>query len=74
MDERIHRHIETVATREDAETRQLLMRLARVCWPAGVDDRTHPAALNWVRRWRPARIGAAMPACSCTGGRCTVCN
>ena len=74
MDESIRRHIEVLAARQDAETRRLLARLARVCWPAGVDDRTHPAALNWVRRWHPARIGATIPHCSCIHGHCTVCN
>lgn len=74
MDEPIRRHIEAVAARQEAETRRLVARLARACWPTGVDDRTQPAALNWVRRWRPARIGAAIPACSCTRGRCAVCN
>ena len=74
MDESIRRHIEVVADRQDAETGHLLERLARACWPAGVDDRTSPAALNWVRRWHPARIGVPIPNCSCTRGHCTVCN
>jgi hypothetical protein len=74
MDEFIRRHIEGLASAQDAETRRLLARLAHGCWPAGVEDRTHPAALGWVRRWHPARIGATIAHCSCTLGRCTVCN
>jgi hypothetical protein len=38
-------------------------------------DSFHPAALEWVRRWRPAAVSvAAVPACSCAVGRCGVCN
>jgi hypothetical protein len=51
-----------------------MSRVARVCWPGGSADRSEPAALPWVRLWRPASSGAALPVCSCAAGRCAVCN
>lgn len=74
MDEPIRRHIENVAARRESETDRLVGRIVHASWPAGLDDRMQPAALNWLRRWYPARIGAAIPACSCTAGRCAICN
>jgi len=48
--------------------------MLRHSWPGGSRDRSEPVALEWVRRWGPRRIGALLPACSCTAGRCRVCN
>jgi len=58
------------------ETRRMLVRAARAAWPGGPSDRTEPAALEWVRRWRPRHpvSGADIPACACATGRCLVCN
>jgi hypothetical protein len=50
-----------------------LIRLAGRCWP-GHGDRTVPAALHWLRRWRPQTLVAAPPECECATGRCTACN
>lgn len=49
-------------------------RLAAACWPGGVADRSEPVALKWLRRWHPARSAAPLPVCSCSAGRCSVCN
>ena len=49
-------------------------RLALQQWPGGLADRSEPAALEWVRRWGPSRLTADMPDCSCTHGRCAICN
>jgi len=73
-DEPIRNHIAALAARSPAETSQLTARMQRACWPGGAEDRTEPGALGWVRRWRPDRLGATLPACSCAGGRCAVCN
>jgi hypothetical protein len=43
-------------------------------WPGGLADRTEPAALPWVRRWRPGRACVSVPACACAAGRCPICN
>jgi hypothetical protein len=51
-----------------------LTELLALCWPGGTDDRIEPAALPWLRRWHPERIGATIPACSCAVGHCDVCN
>ena len=66
--------IESIATRTRAETERLIATLARTCWPRGLGDRTEPPALDWVRRWGPARLTAATLDCSCSQGRCSVCN
>lgn len=70
----IREHIEAAAARDEFETRGAIARIASACWPGGIEDRTEPGALAWVRRWRPATAGTALPACSCAAGRCAVCN
>jgi hypothetical protein len=72
--EPIRQHIEALASRSPAETSDLTSGILRNCWPGGGEDRTQPAALAWVRRWRPERLGATLPACACAAGRCAVCN
>lgn len=67
-------HISATARRSGAETRSLVSSLVGGSWPGGADDRSEPAAREWVRRWRPGRIGVATPTCSCREGRCAVCN
>jgi hypothetical protein len=67
-------HISAVARRSASETNHLVARMQRICWPGGSADRTEPAAAAWVRRWRPARSAAPVPACSCAQGRCMQCN
>ena len=69
----IRRHIES-AGRQGSEARLVAARVLHACWPGGFDDRTEPAALGWIRRWRPAKAGATVPVCSCASGRCAVCN
>ena len=66
--------IESIATRSHTDTTRLLVTLGRTCWPRGIADRTEPPALEWVRRWGPARLTAATLDCSCSEGRCAVCN
>jgi hypothetical protein len=73
-DERIHEHIAAVDRRDEAEALTLIGRIQRTYWPGGEGDRTEPSGRGWLQRWRPARSGAALPACSCTQGRCAVCN
>lgn len=64
MDE-LHLHLHAIALRTHE---------ARILGPAAAQDRTLPAAREWVRRWGPSLAGAQAPACSCTAGRCAVCN
>jgi hypothetical protein len=70
MDDPIPHHIRAIAARTAADDEALVTRLARDCSP----DRTEPAALPWVRRWAPVRLGAGLPVCGCAAGRCAVCN
>lgn len=56
-----------------AETSRLAAELHDRCWPGGA-DRTEPAALEWLRRWGPRGAQPLPLACSCSAGRCDVCN
>jgi len=73
-EDRIREHIATVAARDEMETASLIRRIQHICWPGGSGDRTEPSACRWLERWRPARAAGPVPACSCAGGRCAVCN
>jgi len=66
-------HIESVARRQAVEAERMVTTMLRRCWPGG-EDRTEPGAREWVRRWRPARGGSTVPACTCPSGACLVCN
>jgi hypothetical protein len=70
----IRNHIEAAARRQTPEAWRLGLRMLRSSWPGGPDDRTEPAALRWLRRWRPETAGTALPVCSCADGHCVVCN
>jgi hypothetical protein len=65
MYEPIRQHLAAIATRRDVE---------RLLGAVSGDDRTQPAAREWVRRWGPVRPGTSLPGCSCHAGRCSVCN
>ena len=65
MNEPIKQHLDAIASRRD-------VTLLLGAMPG--DERTVPAAREWVRRWGPARHNAALPDCSCDAGRCSVCN
>jgi hypothetical protein len=73
-DDPIRDHIEATAARPERETRRLTARIIARCWPGGGEDRIEPAALHWLRRWRPVAFGAAIPTCTCGSGHCPVCN
>jgi predicted DNA-binding ribbon-helix-helix protein len=63
-----------IAQRTEPETDRLASMLRIRCWPGGAADRREPSALEWVRRWRPARMSAEPLDCSCARGRCAFCN
>jgi len=65
MHEPIKQHLEAIAGRRD---------VTRLLGAVSGEDRTEPFAREWVRRWGPVRLGAALPDCSCDAGRCAVCN
>src|SRR4051794_41971876 len=68
-------HIAAVAQRSASETDRLVGALVRRTWPGESADRRDPAAVGWLRRWRPARTGGALPpTCGCHPGACAVCN
>jgi hypothetical protein len=57
-----------------AQTPAQIGRLTAILVGACGQDHIEPGALDWVRRWRPQRIGAVSLECTCAQGRCTVCN
>lgn len=72
MDEFLHRQIQSAGN--ERHRKAVTARVAGKCWPAGVADYAHPAALAWLKQWWPERLGAEIPACSCASGRCPICN
>jgi hypothetical protein len=70
----LRQHIESSAPGGRIDPRRLSTLIVSTCWPGGSEDRSEPAALDWIRHWRPERIAAELPACSCLTGRCVVCN
>jgi hypothetical protein len=64
--------VEAAATRERA-ARGPLAALVAAQRPGPVDH-SLPAAAEWLRRWRPQRLTATAPDCTCAAGRCTWCN
>jgi hypothetical protein len=76
MDERAGRALVSALIRSLAATtpRSDGAAALRSPWPGGTEDRTVPAAREWLARWRPARAAVAAQACSCAAGRCAICN
>jgi hypothetical protein len=67
--------VETLDRRTTPQTDFVMRALMRGAWPGGHADRRDPAAVEWVRRWAPARAQRSfMDDCSCAAGRCAVCN
>jgi hypothetical protein len=66
--------VDSISSRTDSEADCLASALMGRHWPGGGADRTHPTALDWVRRWGPQRSGHALPSCSCAEGHCGLCN
>ena len=67
--------VETIDRRTSAQTTFVTRTLMDAGWPGGHADRLDPAAVEWVRRWAPARVQERfIDDCSCSGGRCAVCN
>jgi hypothetical protein len=73
-EEFIRQQIASGAARDEQRADRLIADIAGAYWPGGAADQPHPVALDWLRHWRPATSCAALPACSCTRGRCAICN
>jgi hypothetical protein len=73
-DREVQAHITRVAGRSHSDIQILADALQDRSWPDGGDDRTKPAALPWLRRWRPGGPRPRLPFCECATGRCLVCN
>lgn len=68
------RHIEAAAPLRRADSRRLVALMVSACWPGGPADRTERVAINWLRQWHPEPVAAELPECSCSTGRCVICN
>jgi hypothetical protein len=70
----VEAHVRTLTDRSPDDGDRLADALFVRCWPAGADDRLDPIAVEWVRRWTPRTLIAARLDCSCSNGRCAICN
>jgi hypothetical protein len=67
--------VEAIDGRTLHQSAWILQVLEGGSWPGGTADRSSPAAAEWVRRWDPDGTGPSYSAnCSCSAGRCAVCN
>jgi hypothetical protein len=72
--EELRQHIDAAAPRAGKDAEQLASLIVRACWPGGPEDRSEHVPLDWLRQWRPEQTAAELPACSCSTGRCVLCN
>jgi hypothetical protein len=72
--EELRQHIDSAAPRGGPNSLRLASLIVGACWPGGPEDRTERVALDWLRRWRPEQVAAELPVCSCSTGRCVLCN
>jgi hypothetical protein len=70
----LQHHIESAGPFGASDSRRLASLIIGACWPGGPADRTERVALEWLRQWRPEQTTAELPACSCSTGRCMLCN
>jgi hypothetical protein len=72
--EELRHHIDAVAPGDSLTATRLASMIIGTCWPGGVADRTDRAAREWLRQWDPDSGAADVPQCSCSTGRCVLCN
>jgi hypothetical protein len=72
--EELRHHIDAVAPGEGLTAERLASLIIGLCWPGGLADRTDRAAREWLTRWDPDAGAADVPRCSCSTGRCVLCN
>jgi hypothetical protein len=73
-DDFIRKQIESLEARTSRDDRTIVRRMLTTSWPGGIADRAEPVAMRWLRQWRPATANLVLPACSCPGGHCALCN
>jgi hypothetical protein len=71
---RAEAHI-AAAGRRTAEDHERLAGILRGwCWPGGTEDRTEAVARRLLRSRGPACTSRVELECTCSQGRCTLCN
>lgn len=69
----LRHHIESAAPRGGPRATRLASLIFGACWPGGPAERTERAALELLRHGDLGGL-AELPACSCSTGRCVLCN
>lgn len=72
--EELRHHIDSVALHGSPGARRLAALILGACWPGGHADRSERVALEWLREVHPDEMATELPSCSCSTGRCIVCN
>jgi hypothetical protein len=70
----LRRHIESAAPGDRADSRRIAWLILRACWPDKPEYRTERVALDLLRQRDSEPIVVRLPRCSCSTGRCVVCN
>ena len=71
---RAQAHIAAASRRTAEDHERLAGILQGWCWPGGPEDRTDAVARSLVRTRGPARLARIEFECTCSQGRCTICN
>jgi hypothetical protein len=66
--------IRAIASRSESDAARFARTLLCRSWPGDASDRRETGALDWLRRWGPCGPAPVPPHCSCSAGRCAVCN
>jgi len=72
--EELRYQIDSAAPGGGPDACRLASLILSACWPGGPEDRSERVALEWLRQWHPDRAVAQLPKCSCSTGRCVLCN
>ena len=70
--EELRHHIDAVAPGEGLTAERLVSLIIGVCWPGGLEDRTDHSARDGCANGIPS--GRPDSQCSCSTGRCVLCN
>jgi hypothetical protein len=70
----LRKHIKAAAPHGDLQAQRLAGFILRACWPRGPEHRDERAAREWIRNCHPDLVTARLPVCSCSTGRCMLCN
>jgi hypothetical protein len=70
----LRRHIDSAAPGHRPDSRRIARLILRACLPDEPEYVTERVALDRLRHGDPEPIVVRLPTCSCSTGRCVVCN